>query len=378
MRGARHAARALPEEWRARELEAQQRALPHGRTVLSCPAPIDSGGLGRHLRELREALLRAGEAHACVCAGSRESSGTGCDLELAPSALARVAAPFVRSSRAWRVWAGATDFDRSLARRLPAGEHLLAFNGAGLAQLRAAAAAGGWESRSLVSANSHFRNVVRQHARAYERHPIERPWVRHMLRRNLAEYELAQRIYVSSEYIRESFVREGFDESQLVRFPLTPHTRFRPAAAASDSQTFDILYVGSLTVHKGVALLVDALTRLPQDDIRLVLIGGWGTRAMRRYLERARERDPRISVAPGDPLARLQRARLCVHPAWEDGFGYAPAEALACGVPVIASEDTGMKELIDPGRTGLVTATGDDGALADAIAAAYRGELFRG
>ena len=68
---------------------------------------------------------------------------------------------------------------------------------------------------------------------------------------------------------------------------------------------------------------------------------------MRRYLERARARDPRISVVPGDPLPHLQRARLCVHPAYEDGFGYAPAEALACGVPVIVTEDTGMKELID-------------------------------
>ena len=229
-----------------------------------------------------------------------------------------------------------------------------------------------------MSANSHFRNVVRQHARAYERHPIERPWVRHLLRRNLAEYRQAGRVYVSSEYIYESFVREGFDESMLVRFPLTPHPRFVAAAGISDSQTFDILFIGSLTVHKGVALLVDALARLPQDDIRLVLIGGWGTRAMRRYLERACERDARITVAPGDPLARLQRARLCVHPAWEDGFGYAPAEALACGVPVIASEDTGMKELIDPGRTGLVTPTGNEATLAEAIAAAYRGELFRG
>ena len=64
--------------------------------------------------------------------------------------------------------------------------------------------------------------------------------------------------------------------------------------------------------------------------------------------------------------------------AYEDGFAYAPAEALACGVPVIASEDTGMKELIEPGVTGLVTATGNLAALTEAIAAAYRGELFGG
>ena len=34
-------------------------------------------------------------------------------------------------------------------------------------------------------------------------------------------------------------------------------------------------------------------------------------------------------AGPGDPLAHLAGASLCVHPAFEDGFAYAPAEALA-------------------------------------------------
>ena len=79
---------------------------------------------------------------------------------------------------------------------------------------------------------------------------------------------------------------------------------------------------------------------------------------------------------PGDPLPHLRSAALCVHPAYEDGFAYAPAEALAAGVPVIVSEDTGMKELIEPGRTGLILATGDLDALTEAIEAAYRGEVL--
>ena len=99
---------------------------------------------------------------------------------------------------------------------------------------------------------------------------------------------------------------------------------------------------------------------------------------MRRFVEQARAEDPRIEVAPGDPLPRLREARLCVHPAYEDGFAYAPTEALACGVPVIVSEDTGMKDLIDSGRDGLILPTGDRVALTEAIEAAYRGEILRG
>ena len=136
--------------------------------------------------------------------------------------------------------------------------------------------------------------------------------------------------------------------------------------------------MGSLAVHKGVPLLIDAVARLRYEDLRLRLIGGWGTRGMRRFVQRACANDARISVSPGDPLAYLQRASLCVHPAYEDGFAYAPAEALACGVPVLVSEDTGMKDLIDPSRTGQILPTGDLDALAEAIDAAYRGELPAG
>ena len=123
---------------------------------------------------------------------------------------------------------------------------------------------------------------------------------------------------------------------------------------------------------------MDAVRRLAHLDLRLRLVGGWGTPGMRRFIQSACAGDRRIVLCPGDPLPHLRSATLCVHPAYEDGFAYAPAEALAAGVPVIASEDTGMKELIESGRTGLILATGDLGALTDAIEAAYRREVLVG
>jgi glycosyltransferase involved in cell wall biosynthesis len=297
--------------------------------------------------------------------------------ELPIRAAAGAANLLARFSPAWRAWSASVVFDRQAANRLPEAEHLLAFNGRALAQFRAAREAR-WESLSLVSANSHLRRVLRQHARAHERYPLERSWASRLLIRNLAEYEQAQRIYVASRYAWESFVEEGFDEERISFFPLTPAARFGPAPAPSTSATFDIAYVGALTVAKGVPLLIDAFADLPHRDMRLVLVGGVGTRGMRRFIERACRRDPRIMVRPGDPLPVLRAARLCVHPAYEDGFGYAPAEALACGLPVIVSEDTGMKDLIDPPRNGLILPTGDLTALTEAIEAAYRGEIFGG
>jgi glycosyltransferase involved in cell wall biosynthesis len=355
----------------------QEQALPSGRAVVSCPAPFGVGGLGRHLSEIVAALDRRERPSVYICESPNPSFAPSGRRDLRRRVLSAALAPLARFSPAWRMWSASAGFDTYAARFLPPADELIAFNGTAIAQFHAASKAH-FDSLSLVAANSHYRHLIRQHERAYDRYPIERPWATRLLRRNLAEYEQAQRIYVASRYVWESFAEAGFPESVLSLFPLTPDPRFQPAASPPTSASFDVVYVGSLTVHKGVPLLIDAVRRLPYQDLRLVLVGGWGTRGMRRFIEAACAADSRISVRPGDPLPHLQSARLCVHPAYEDGFAYAPAEALACGIPVMVSEDTGMKDLIEPGRNGLVLPTGDLAALTEAIEAAYKGETSNG
>ncbi|MGA2454682.1 MAG: glycosyltransferase family 4 protein [Solirubrobacteraceae bacterium] len=372
--------RPLGTRWREAAARAQTAALPSGQVVVSCTAPLGTGGLGRHLQEIVDALARGGRPTVCICDSTRRSP-TGpagqaprhvLGIPYLTEALSRLPLPLAPGlrTRAFMV-----EFDAYAAQRLPAAEHLLAFNSQALTQFRAARNAR-YRSIALVSANSHLRRLARQHALAHKQYPLEGSWAAHLLERNLAEYAQADRIYVASRYVRESFLEEGFPDELLTEFPLTPDPRYEPAGARGGSGRFDIVYVGSLAVHKGVPLLVDAVRRLPHADIRLVLVGGWGTRGMRRFIQGACAADPRISVQPGDPLAHLRSARLCVHPAYEDGFAYAPAEALATGTPVIVSEDTGMKDLIDSPRAGLILPTGDLNALTEAIEAAYRGEIF--
>jgi glycosyltransferase involved in cell wall biosynthesis len=356
---------------------AQEHALRPGRVVVSCSAPLGVGGLGRHAEEIVRALERRRQPHVTIFGaadGARQPSGR---RRLQTFALDAAMSPLTRCSPAWRQWKMSVRFDRDAARRLPAADHLIAFNGTALAQFRAAAKAGG-RSRSLVCATAHMRQVARQHELARLRYPFDRSWAGRVLARNLREYELADTIYVSSSYTWESFVAEGVAEERLALFPLSAHPRYRPADKPADTETFDVLYVGGLTVDKGVPLLVDAVRRLPFDDLRLVLVGGWRTRGMRRFIEGACQADPRITVAAGDPLPRLRSARLYVHPAYCDGFAYSAAEALACGVPVLVSQDTGMKDLVEPGRNGMILPTGDLDALSEAIAGAYRGEVLSG
>jgi glycosyltransferase involved in cell wall biosynthesis len=363
--------------WRQAANDRQSSALPDGPAVVTCSAPFGSGGLGRHLLELTEAFERAGSKIESISATSRaqDSGGEprhGLGIPYLASVLRSV--PALPSSPGVRARAAMVEFDAYASARMPTdAEHLLAFNGQALGQFATARAAG-YSSVSLVTANPHLRRLARQHALARSQYPLEGSWATRLLDRNLAEYERADCIYYSSEYVRESFLEHGVPEDKLVEFPLTPDPRFVPAPSASDR--FEIVYVGSLSVHKGVPLLIDAVRKLPGLELGLRLVGGWGTPGMRRFVQRACAADERISVSPGDPLPHLRAASLCVHPAYEDGFAYAAAEALAAGVPTIVSEDTGMKQLIEPGRNGLVLATGEIGPLTESIEAAFKGEIF--
>jgi glycosyltransferase involved in cell wall biosynthesis len=363
---------------RAQSNRLQEEALPAGGVVVSCPAPYAAGGLGRHLEEIMQALERRGEPGTCICNSTLEPE-RGPLAHLRPTAML---APVMRFSPAGRMWTGSVRFDGRAARALAAGgkaDHLVAFNGTALAQFSVARRMG-THSLALMSANSHMRRVIRQHEIAHRQYPIERPWSKWLLGRNVREYSEADQIYVASRYVWESFNEEGISDSRLAFFPLTAHPRYEQAGRRDPprSGTFNVVYAGSLVVHKGVPLLIDAFRRLEHSDMRLVLVGGWKTPNMRRFIERSCAQDTRISVRPGDPLEQYLNASLCVHPSYEDGFAYAAAEALACGVPVLVSQDTGAKDLVDPGVTGEILPTGDVDALATAMDDCYRGVMLGG
>jgi glycosyltransferase involved in cell wall biosynthesis len=68
-----------------------------------------------------------------------------------------------------------------------------------------------------------------------------------------------------------------------------------------------------------------------------------------------------------DPLELLCALDIFVMPSLYEGLGVAALEAMACGLPVIASDTGGLREAVEDGRTGLLAPPGDVVALAHAI-----------
>jgi glycosyltransferase involved in cell wall biosynthesis len=335
--------------------------------VISCGSPYGQGGVGQHFAQVVEAARTAGTLARYYSPQPLAGDAAGRALSLGAFRTLREWTP-LRYSQTWTSWAKGEVIDRQVARRLLTdgpGHAFVGFVGKALHSFESAASLGAVRLE-LVALNPHPDRLLSRHADAARMTGIRDSWMNaaqaHKTRR---EIERADVVHVHSEYTLRSFLDAGVPEHKLRRMSLFPDARFRPPARRVDDGVFRVAYVGRLEATKGVPLLLDAFARLPGRRAELTLVGGASTRSMRRFVERAMRRDPRIRLAPGDPLPVLQRADVLVHPTFEDGFGYAPVEALACGVPVVVTEDTGMKEYVRDGVNGYVVPTGHAGALLD-------------
>lgn len=338
------------------------------RTVIACHAAYNDGGLGKVLAALVEQARAAGTLQCYFSRRPRPGDGSGRPLPL--QGLRRLLRlPLLRSAPGWREWLGVDGFDRAVARRLPRADVVVAVAGQALHTFRRARQLGAGRL-VLVAANSHIDNVARAHRRARAARPIEPGWLtaaQH--RKTVREYAVADEIWTASEYSRDSFLAAGIAAERLHRFVIPIEPRFAPPLEWPRADGFRMLYVGRLEVTKGVPILLEAFAHMRDPAARLTLVGGYATPAMQRTLERAAAADARVALAGGDPLPHLHRADVFVHPSYEDGLGLAPLEALACGIPVVVTADTGMREYVVDGVNGFVVPTGDVGALLDRLAA---------
>jgi glycosyltransferase involved in cell wall biosynthesis len=346
------------------------------RKTIACSAPYDSGGLGQHFSFIVE------EARSTNCLAEyytprprvHDSHGQVVQLSKWQKALMHYA---LRYHPGWLHYFSNDWFDRAVAASLcPADEFETGCAGQAYHSFKRARKLG-YQVLSLQADNSHVNNVARQHLKAIRDYQIEPSWLNDSQRqKSLWAYDTADIIHVASDYTYESFLRAGIPEIKLSKRHFTVHPRFVPPSQPCNDGVFRVVYSGSLTVVKGIPVLLEAFSRLPGCNCELILVGYSTTRGMRRYLESWKRRDSRIRVTIGDPLPHLQRASVYVHPSYEDGLAYAPLEAMACGVPAIVTEDTGMKERIQSSVNGYIVPTGDWEALLDQLKSLQNSSLL--
>lgn len=176
---------------------------------------------------------------------------------------------------------------------------------------------------------------------------------------------LVDRFLVLSDFARARLVLAGLPADRMVRadnFVPDPGPRPRPASAGDE-----ILFVGRISPEKGLDVLLTAWRLLSPDRLRLVVIGDGPELA--RLKASAPPSVDFLGRRPPDVVARrLLDARALVLPSvWYEGQPLVGLEALAAGLPVVASDLGGLPELIGDDGAGVLVPPGDPEALAAAL-----------
>jgi glycosyltransferase involved in cell wall biosynthesis len=133
-----------------------------------------------------------------------------------------------------------------------------------------------------------------------------------------------------------------------------------------------VLAVGTAEPRKDLPGLVRAFDRLAErhQDLALLLAGppGWGEDALHAALDRARFRSRVVRTGwlePSTLAAILTRASVLAFPSLYEGFGFPPLEAMAAGVPVVATRAGSLPEVLGDGAS--MVDVGDSDGLVDAL-----------
>ncbi len=143
-----------------------------------------------------------------------------------------------------------------------------------------------------------------------------------------------------------------------------------------------LLYIGRLKSVKGVHTAVSALDHL-DDDVTLTIVGipddpDYETQ-LRAQAAPLGERVTFADTVPREALPEVfhRHDALLFPTVWDEPFSRLPLEAMACGVPVIATPTGGTPQAIEHGVTGLLFETGDASALAAAVRSLSDDESWR-
>ena len=338
--------------------------LAKPRLVLSANATPGDGGQGLNLRHMLEALEPLADLNVFDrrnVPASRLERG-----------MARV--PFLRRRGDLLTLASDISFDAHVERLLPAGDVFQGVVGQCATTLATAKRRGMRAVLDVV--NTHvddYQEHVTRESRKFGSRGFIHPKMRERI---LREYAEADVIRVMSPFAARTFEERGFAPSKLV--VATPHLDVAefPVARFEDP-VFRIVFVGLIAPWKGVHLLIEAFDRLKLPGAELVLWGGSGSRGVARFVREHQARNPGLKLRPVPirwaGLAEVYgKASVLVHPSLSDGFAYVVAEAMASGLPVIVSDNTGAASLVREGENGFVVPSGNVRALEEKLEFLYR------
>ncbi len=187
------------------------------------------------------------------------------------------------------------------------------------------------------------------------------------LARKTQELELAELVVCPSNFVLESLPAWARETKQCVVVPFgSPVVEGSYRTHRTDDSPLRVLFAGALTQRKGLADLFEAMKLIGSAEIELVVMG-----SLLQPLAWYREQGPRFTYEAPRPHAQvlelMQSCDVFVLPSLVEGRALVQQEAMACGLPLLATKNAGGDDLIIEGETGFLVPIRSPEALAEKI-----------
>jgi glycosyltransferase involved in cell wall biosynthesis len=206
-------------------------------------------------------------------------------------------------------------------------------------------------------------DLLRRYPQAVPRNGlVSRQYVRP--RQKEREMELADVVLAPSDFVRKTIAQ--FHDKRVALVPYGVDVEFwRPPTQPKPAGALRFICAGQISIRKGTPLLLEAWRRADLSEAELELVGSWHLAdEYKRQLPRGVSHRPACDSST--LRERFQAADVFVFPSFFEGFGLVLLEAMACGLPAIATEATAGPDVLD-NNTGKVIKTGDVDALVEAL-----------
>jgi colanic acid/amylovoran biosynthesis glycosyltransferase len=200
---------------------------------------------------------------------------------------------------------------------------------------------------------------------------------------NVVQYALASKLaharfaVAVSDFGRSQLMRlsstERWPHIHVVRCGVDPGVYAPPAERSRSASAAEILFVGRLLHGKGLALLFEAMSELRQRrlDVTASIVGDGPARDEAERDVRRLDLSDHVrflgSVGQDDIRNHYARADIFCLPSFAEGIPVVAMEAMAMQLPVVSTRITGIPELVDDGKHGLLVAPGRVDALTEAL-----------
>ena len=183
------------------------------------------------------------------------------------------------------------------------------------------------------------------------------------------EVFLSDHCFVASSFTKRTLIENGADEDKITIIPYgIDHNKFTAKTIYSKSNDiFNIIFVGSMVQRKGLADLLQAMRILNSDKIKLTLIGR--TFLDNDLLEHFKDVNFSLmsNISHVELLNQLHKSDVFILPSLVEGFAHVILEAMACGIPVIATENTCAPDVLTNNEQGYIIPIKNPLAIAEKI-----------